>query len=278
MLGKNHTKLEVETYIKDELTAVNELASSADDKATDALSNLSAANNKATDALSNSSIAAGKAANAESLSNLAMQYVQAVPVTRGDGLNSIRQAGDSSTYHPFSKGEKSVATGKLTTSLGDYSHSEGNSSNLAPEDITTDTSNDTIKTSWNSKKFSLAKGQNAHVEGNNCLALTNHTHAEGNQTVAEGQQSHTEGYLTETKNQSEHAEGRCNKSTYTNTTFGNAGNTISSIGIGSNANNRKNAFEVMQNGDIYILGIGGYDGTNAGQSGVKTLQYVLLNQ
>ena len=27
----------------------------------------------------------------------------------------------------------------------------------------------------------------------------------------------------------------------------------------------------MENGDIYILNLGGYDGTNAGQSGVKTL-------
>ena len=33
-----------------------------------------------------------------------------------------------------------------------------------------------------------------------------------------------------------------------------------------------NAFEIMQNGDIYVVGLGGYDGTNAGATGVQTLQ------
>ena len=31
----------------------------------------------------------------------------------------------------------------------------------------------------------------------------------------------------------------------------------------------------MENGDIYVVGLGGYDGTNAGVSGVKTLQTLL---
>ena len=36
-----------------------------------------------------------------------------------------------------------------------------------------------------------------------------------------------------------------------------------SIGIGTSETNRKNAVEVEQNGDVYITGIGGYDGTNS---------------
>lgn len=38
---------------------------------------------------------------------------------------------------------------------------------------------------------------------------------------------------------------------------------------------RKNAFEIMMNGDIYVIGIGGYDGTNASASTSSTLQTVL---
>ena len=37
----------------------------------------------------------------------------------------------------------------------------------------------------------------------------------------------------------------------------------------------ENGIEVAADGGVYIKGVGGYDGTNAGESGVKTLQEVL---
>lgn len=42
--------------------------------------------------------------------------------------------------------------------------------------------------------------------------------------------------------------------------------TYFSVGIGTSDTDRKNAFEVKQNGDIYIEGVGGYDGTNTDES------------
>ena len=81
----------------------------------------------------------------------------------------------------------------------------------------------------------------------------------------EGEYSHAEGVSTQTKNEGEHAEGTYNKS---NT------NTISSIGIGTSHEDRKNAFEVMKNGDAYLLGVGGYDGTSVSGS-IQSLQSVL---
>ena len=36
-----------------------------------------------------------------------------------------------------------------------------------------------------------------------------------------------------------------------------------------------NAFYATSDGDVYLMGVGGYDGTNAGEAGVKTLQQVL---
>jgi hypothetical protein len=33
----------------------------------------------------------------------------------------------------------------------------------------------------------------------------------------------------------------------------------------------------MQDGKVYVIGIGNYDGTNAGQDGVQTLQQVIAS-
>lgn len=89
--------------------------------------------------------------------------------------------------------------------------------------------------------------------------------------AAAGDASHTEGLNTRTQNEAEHAEGAYNKS---NTGEAPELRTRHSIGIGSDGN-EKNAVEVMENGDAYVIGIGGYDGTNAAQPGIKTLQTVL---
>ena len=67
-------------------------------------------------------------------------------------------------------------------------------------------------------------------------------------------------------NDSEIAVGRFNKSTKTSNNYGDKGNTAFSIGIGESNDVRKNAVEVMQNGSIYINGIGGYTGENPSDS------------
>lgn len=48
------------------------------------------------------------------------------------------------------------------------------------------------------------------------------------------------------------------------------------VGAGT-SNTSKNAIEQKQNGDLYITGIGTFDGTNSGTSGVETLQAVIAN-
>ncbi len=98
-----------------------------------------------------------------------------------------------------------------------------------------------------------------------------YSHAEGSGTISGGRSSHAEGDSTLTNNVAEHAEGSYNYSH--STKDGDIGNTLHSIGIGTSMSNRKNAIEVMQNGDVYIIGIGGYDGTNIDSA--KTLQQVI---
>ena len=90
-----------------------------------------------------------------------------------------------------------------------------------------------------------------------------------------GANSIIEGTTTVAANANEHAEGQYNKSNTKSdgtTDENKAGTTQSSIGIGTSTNDRKNAIEVMQSGDVYINGVGGYDGTNPNASGVRTTQ------
>lgn len=53
-------------------------------------------------------------------------------------------------------------------------------------------------------------------------------------------------------NQYETDFGRYNNSVSASTTFGDSGNTLFSVGVGTADNARRNAFEIRQNGDIYI--------------------------
>ena len=106
-----------------------------------------------------------------------------------------------------------------------------------------------------------ARGGNSHSEGEHTLAGENYMiydcHAEGYHTSAMTNYSHAEGYYTKTTNDSEHSQGRYNVSNKANTTWGDSGNTLFSVGNGTADNARHNAFEIRQNGDIYCS-----DGTN----------------
>jgi len=82
-----------------------------------------------------------------------------------------------------------------------------------------------------------------------------------NPCSAKGADSVALGMGTQTGNTAECAVGQFNASHE---------NTIHSVGIGT-ADSRKNAIEVMSDGKQYVLGLGGYDGTNPGASGVKDI-------
>lgn len=118
-----------------------------------------------------------------------------------------------------------------------------------------------------------ASGNASHSEGINTSATGIYSHSEGNGTVAQGIASHAEGRGTVASNPYEHAEGSYNESHKNVDLFGDGGNTIFSIGIGDDPRRTKNAVEVMQNGDVYLYGVGDYDGTRLGDS--YTLKYVI---
>ena len=80
------------------------------------------------------------------------------------------------------------------------------------------------------------------------VSVTFGCHSEGYETRSFGLGSHSDGYNTIAKNVGEHASGIYNVSN---------GDTQFSIGVGTSEDDRKNAFEVKQNGDIYIEGVEG---------------------
>ena len=115
-----------------------------------------------------------------------------------------------------------------------------------------------------------SKGETSHCEGDNCESIGNASHAEGRTTKSNGEYSHSEGYFTVTYKKGEHAEGLYNKSYNSDV---ESERVIHSVGMSEDYQARKNAHEIKYNGDHYVYGVGGYDGTNPGNS--KTLQEVI---
>ena len=123
--------------------------------------------------------------------------------------------------------------------------------------ISAGTGNNSVRENgWNSN--TVASGNYSHAEGYGSSANGQGSHAEGYNTKAVGNASHTEGSGTKSSNPCEHASGQYNVSNKANTTFGDSGNTLFSVGNGTAVDARHNAFEIRQNGDIY-LSSGGTD-------------------
>ena len=162
--------------------------------------------------------------------------------------------------------------------------SGGGSSYTAGAGISIDANNEISSTTFvpgtgqNSVKSPTATSASA----TNALAIGNQASALGVSSVAIGQSSNTSagnsialGLGAYARNSGEIALGENNLPTDSGTT---AQKTKFTVGNGSwISNTRSNLIEAKQNNDIYVVGVGGFDGTNAGASGVHTLQYAIAN-
>lgn len=155
------------------------------------------------------------------------------------------------------KGNSVVISGKTSTIYRTPSEISGDTVDKALEEVYTrskvtsskDEENGLLKFFQDEKEFtSISLSSFSPVKkgaGNNSAVVI------GDTQNANGEYSFAEGQNTIANNRSEHAMGEFNESHHLNNTFGSSGNTLFSIGNGTNGN-RKNALEVMQNGDIYI--------------------------
>ena len=129
----------------------------------------------------------------------------------------------------------------ISAGTGTDSVIEGSTNNKAPS------------TSSHAEGYNTtASGSYSHAEGNSTTARGSYSHAEGVSTNAYGLASHSEGVGTIANNQSEYASGQYNVSNKATNTFGDSGNTLFSVGNGTSNNAKHNAFEIRQNGDIYL--------------------------
>lgn len=149
----------------------------------------------------------------------------------------------------FGKTDTSGYTYKFSAAIGHASHVEG-MGNIAPKASVTLEGLDTGATA------SFVNGAN-HAEGAGNLAGAVASHAEGirNEIGDNAYASHAEGIKNTTQNRAEHASGQYNKSNKATDIFGDAGNTLFSVGCGTSDADRKNAFEVMQDGTCKYLDV-----------------------
>lgn len=207
----------------------------------------------------------------------------------GSGTIASGQSSHAEGNYTRASGNYSHAEGQSTTASGNYSHAEGagttasgnishaeGTSTIASGSISHAEGQQTVASgmfSHSEGASTHANGDISHAEGGGTSALTDYSHAEGMNTIASGisshaegvgtnangNQSHTEGMFTTANNQAEHASGQYNISSSASTTFGDSGNTLFSVGNGTASDARHNAFEIRQNGDIYIVNKDGDD-------------------
>lgn len=150
----------------------------------------------------------------------------------GEGTSATSLDSHAEGAYTRTSGSCSHAEGGNTIASGQYSHAEG--------------------------YYSEANGGASHADGAYTIASGYASHAEGRYTSALTDYSHTEGVNTFVTNNYEHASGLNNLSTSATATFGDSGNTLFSVGNGTSTSARHNAFEIRQNGDIYLTS-GGTD-------------------
>jgi hypothetical protein len=169
-----------------------------------------------------------------------------------EGAGSHAEGGKTTAIADYSHAE-----GYRSVSSGPNSHSEGQLTRTGGEDADRPTGNPGTASGQNAHAegaVTFAQGAGSHAEGGNTWASGNYSHAEGWQTRTHptANNSHAEGFYTEVYNRGEHASGQYNVSVKSSD---KSKATQFSIGIGTSKDDRKNGFEVKQNGDIYIEGL-----------------------
>ena len=158
-------------------------------------------------------------------------------------------------------GHNAHSEGAETKALGQNSHAEGINTNASGNNSHAE-GDSTQASNWNAHAEGYrtnAIGNGAHAEGNSDgfnshnIARGTGSHTEGGGTTAEGDYSHAEGKETVAIRTASHSEGQYNVG---------IANAIHEVGIGSSSMNKKNAHTILDDGRHYIIGIGGYNGTN----------------
>ena len=186
-------------------------------------------------------------------------------------------------------GDASHVEGSGTTAWGTSSHAEGSSEATLSEYTLTGEFEEIDKFAiYNPVQYLPVNGDVFYIDGSDTVlyrVMNNNGGSKfyftpkldsmpsGSQTIyvthfdsgAIGNNSHVEGLETIALNDNEHAEGMFNISNISDTADSD-NSTIHSIGIGADNNHRANAVQVMKNGDVFVKGVGGFQGDNYANS------------
>jgi len=190
----------------------------------------------------------------------------------GSQTSAFGLGSHSEGYQTTAQGDSSHAEGDNSSSDGENSHAEGQSTSASAnaahaEGSYTIASQQSAHSEGN---YTTASGSNSHAEGYGSRSTNDSAHSEGNYTTASGQFSHTEGTYTTASANAAHAEGRYSDasgehshaegdSTIAQNAHSHAAgsfnvgtelDTIHETGIGTNDYDRRNAFEIYNDGRI----------------------------
>lgn len=167
--------------------------------------------------------------------------------------NGNSYAAHAEGYKTSAMTPSSHAEGRNTKANGNNAHAEGSSTVASGVSSHAEGSGTKASSSYShAEGYFTSASSVSNVSGIDTYSGYEVRHAEGFSTLANNASTHTEGYETIANNFGEHASGVYNNSTSATTTWGNSGNTLFSVGNGTADNARHNAFEIRQNGDIYI--------------------------
>ena len=146
------------------------------------------------------------------------------PTTHGEIFNVY-----SGNYKNYASGNYSHAEGLNTRASGNYSHAEGNST--------------------------TSLGSYSHAEGSGTTASGNGSHTEGDASRALGDYSHAQNNVTIADYKSMTAIGKCNISN-TNEVVNKKKNKLFVVGngISSSSSDRRDAFIITEEGNMFITG------------------------
>lgn len=210
-----------------------------------------------TKAVGNNSHAEGLLTNARGLNSHA----------EGHQTEAVGNKSHAEGYQTHANKENSHAEGRITVADGDASHAEGDETHASGK--------------WSHAEgyMSLSEGIASHAEGQHTTASGDYSHAEGNSTVASGLNSHAEGQDTTAGAANAHAEGQ---GTVTKEVGGHVAgmynavvaNGLFNFGIGSSDDKRKSAMIITNEGKVYFIDAGGYDGGTS-IANAKSIQDIL---
>lgn len=196
--------------------------------------------------------------------------------TNARGVNSHAEGQETKTVGDYSHAEgfqthanrnNSHAEGRITVADGDASHAEGNETQASGK--------------WSHAEgyMSLSEGIASHAEGQHTTASGDYSHAEGTGTRALYINAHAEGQETMAGAANAHAEGQ---GTVTSEVGGHVAGTYNAVvanglfnfGIGSSSDKRKSAMIITNEGKVYFIDAGGYDGGTS-IANAKSIQDIL---